>query len=202
LRAVAAVHPTILEKKTPCSSRTGLPGPRLRLRVRRSRSAAPGNSAFVPCQYPQTSFLLPRVRPGWRSDWSSRVVPPSVLPPKPPILSSKSALSVDSNAVLEEAATFFQEQFDRDPGARRYVKQHGLCPAGACAVNSPLKVILSISFDVSACSTPRAATPSTGRLVFPCWQGGRIVNLYGRGPGDAFAHRFPKPRIQASPYIC
>ncbi|HEX8810425.1 MAG TPA: toprim domain-containing protein, partial [Terracidiphilus sp.] len=26
--------------------------------------------------------------------------------------------------------------------------------------------------------------------IFPCWQGGRIVNLYGRSIGFAFAHRF------------
>src|SRR5207253_1341332 len=34
-----------------------------------------------------------------------------------------------------------------------------------------------------------------GRVVFPCSHGGRIVNLYGRSLGDAFAHRFlPRPK--------
>ena len=33
------------------------------------------------------------------------------------------------------------------------------------------------------------------RVVFPCCQGERIVNLYGRSLGDAFPHRFlPGPK--------
>ena len=33
------------------------------------------------------------------------------------------------------------------------------------------------------------------RLVFPCRQDGRVVNLYGRSIGDTFAHRFlPGPK--------
>jgi len=33
------------------------------------------------------------------------------------------------------------------------------------------------------------------RVVFPCRQDGRVVNLYGRSTGAAFAHRFfPGPK--------
>jgi DNA primase len=70
-----------------------------------------------------------------------------------------------------------------------------MLPADACAGISPLKAILSICFARLAWSTLKAATPSTVASSSPCSHGGRIVNLYGRSLGDAFAHRFlPRPK--------
>ena len=61
---------------------------------------------------------------------------------------------------------------------------------GACAGISPLKAILSISCSVSACSTRKGHDAFYRRVIFPCCQGGRVVNLYGRSIAAAFAHRF------------
>src|SRR6516164_6122288 len=52
-------------------------------RVRRTLSSAPRNPPVVLCQHPQKSFLLPRLRPGWRSPALCPVVPPSVLSSEP-----------------------------------------------------------------------------------------------------------------------
>src|SRR6267143_665892 len=77
-------------------------------------------------------------------------------------LEQQSAPPVDSAAVLEEAAAFYQEQLDSYPEALRYLKQRG--------VRDPALI-------------------QELRIVFPCCQDGRLVNLYGRSLGAAFAHR-------------
>jgi len=77
--------------------------------------------------------------------------------------------------VLEQAATFYQQQLDRYPEALRYLEQRGLrdpvlikelrigyAPGGSLRRHLALRAILAISCNVSVCSTHKAATPSTG----------------------------------------
>src|SRR5262249_47736394 len=65
-----------------------------------------------------------------------------------------------------------------------------MLPARACASISPLKAILSICYDVSACLIGKGRDAFYRRVVFTCCQGGRVINLYGRSITAVFAHRF------------
>jgi DNA primase len=116
--------------------------------------------------------------------------------------------AVDSAAVLEEAVAFYQKQLDRYPEALRYLEQRGLhdvalrqelrigyAPGGCLrrhftAVGYPLDVLRRVGL-----LNPLGRDTFYARVVFPCCQGERIVNLYGRSLGDAFPHRFlPGPK--------
>src|SRR2546426_7148753 len=109
----------------------------------------------------------------------------------------------DPAAVLEQAATFYQLQLDRYPEALRYLEQRGLrdpalitelrigyAPGGnlrrhltaqgySCDLLQRLGLINSQGRDAFY-----------RRIIFPCCQGGRVVNLYGRSITAAVAHRF------------
>jgi DNA primase len=123
-------------------------------------------------------------------------------------LEQQSAPPVDSAAVLEEAAAFYQEQLDRYPEALRYLKQRGLrdpaviqelrigyAPGGSLRRHLTAQ---GYSFDLLrrvGLLNSQGRDAFYGRVVFPCCQDGCIVNLYGRSLGDAFAHRFlPRPK--------
>ena len=123
-------------------------------------------------------------------------------------LEQQSAPPVDSAAVLEEACAFYQEQLDRYPEALRYLKQRGVRDPALIqelrigyAPGGSLRHHLTAhgySFDLLqrvGLLNSQGRDTFYGRVVFPCCQGGRIVNLYGRSLGDAFAHRFlPGPK--------
>jgi DNA primase len=111
--------------------------------------------------------------------------------------------AVDSAAVLEEAVAFYQKQLDRYPEALRYLEQRGVHDL---ALRQELRIgyapggclrrhltTAGYSFDVLrrvGLLNPLGRDAFYARVVFPCAQDGRMVNLYGRSLGDAFPHRF------------
>src|SRR5713226_2806555 len=118
-------------------------------------------------------------------------------------LEQQSAPPADPDAVLERAAAFYRQQLDRYPEARRYLEQRGLrdpalieelqigyAPGGSLRRHL---VAQGYSLDLlrrTGLVNPQGHDAFYQRVVFPCCQDGRIVNLYGRSIGVAFAHRF------------
>ncbi len=112
--------------------------------------------------------------------------------------------SADPAAVLGQACAFYQRQLDRYPEARRYLEQRGLHDStlirelqiGYAAGGSLRRHLLAqgCSLDLlrhTAVINPQGHDAFYQRVVFPCRQGNRIVNLYGRSiGGTAFPHRF------------
>ena len=118
-------------------------------------------------------------------------------------LEQKSIPSTDPAAVLEQTAAFYQQQLDRYSEARRYLEQRGLrdpalikelrigyAPGGnlrrhltaqgySCELLRRLGLLNSQGCDAFY-----------RRVIFPCCQSGRVVNLYGRSIAAVFAHRF------------
>ena len=105
--------------------------------------------------------------------------------------------------MLEQAATFYQQQLDRYPEALHYLKQRGLHDLASIkdlrigyAPGASLRRHLTAqgySFDLLrrlGLLNPQGCDAFHRRVVFPCCQAGRIVNLYGRSIDAAFAHRF------------
>jgi DNA primase catalytic core len=110
---------------------------------------------------------------------------------------------VDSAAVLEQVAAFYQQQLDHYPEAMRYLKQRGL--------HDPV-LIKELEIGYAHGGSLRRHLTAQGysfrllrqvgllngqgsdafyqRIIFPLRQGEHIVNLYGRYIGVAFAHRF------------
>src|SRR5215472_13852478 len=118
-------------------------------------------------------------------------------------LEQQSAPLADPAAVLERAAAFYQRQLDRYPEARRYLEQRGLRDPGLVrelqigyAPGGSLRRHLltqGYSLDLlrrTGLVNPQGHDALYQRVVFPCCPDGRIVNLYGRSTGVAFAHRF------------
>jgi DNA primase catalytic core len=111
--------------------------------------------------------------------------------------------SADPAAVLRQACAFYQKQLDRYPEARRYLEQRGLrdpalirelqigyAPGGSLRRHL---VAQGYSLDLlqrTGVVNPQGRDAFYQRVVFPCCQDGRLVNLYGRSTGVAFAHRF------------
>jgi len=118
-------------------------------------------------------------------------------------LEQQSALPTDSAAVLERAATFYQQQLERYPEALRYLRQRGLqdpslikklrigyAPGGSLRRHLMAQ---GYSFDLLqrlGLLNSQGCDAFYQRIIFPCCQGGRIVNLYGRSIAAAFAHQF------------
>ncbi len=109
----------------------------------------------------------------------------------------------DPTAVLGQASAFYQRQLDRYPEARRYLERRGVRdPAlirelqiGYAPGGSLRRHLLAQGYSLDLLR--RAGLVSSQghdtlyrRVVFPCCQDRRIVNLYGRSTGTAFAHRF------------
>ena len=111
--------------------------------------------------------------------------------------------AADPAALLEQAAAFYQQQLPPYPEARRYLEQRG--------VRDPA-LIEELRIGYAPGGNLRRHLMARGhslerlrrlglvnlqgydafyrRIVFPCGQDGRLVNLYGRSTGAAFAHRF------------
>ena len=108
----------------------------------------------------------------------------------------------DPGGVLEKAAAFYQLQLHRHPEATRYLQQRGLrdpalieqlgigyAPGGNLHRHLAAQ---GYSFDrllQTGLINPRGCDAFCRRVIFPCRQHGRIVNLYGRSIGAAFPHR-------------
>jgi len=109
----------------------------------------------------------------------------------------------DPAAVLGQACAFYQRQLDCYPEARRYLKQRGLHDAALIrelqigyAPGASLRRHLIAQGYSLALLREAGVVNLQGhdalyqRIVFPCRQDSRIVNLYGRSINAAFAHRF------------
>jgi DNA primase len=118
-------------------------------------------------------------------------------------LAPEIAPEADSNAVLEEAAAFYQQQLDHSPDTISYLQRRGVHDPALIrelgigyAPGGTLRRYLTAqgySFDVLqrlGLINARGADALYQRIVFPLHQGEHIVNLYGRSIGSAFAHRF------------
>jgi DNA primase catalytic core len=118
-------------------------------------------------------------------------------------LQQHEAASADPAAVLEQAATFYQQQLDGYPEALHYLKQRGLHDLALIkelrigyAPGRSLRRHLTAQGHSCDLLQRLGLLDSQGhdafyrRVVFPCCQGGRVINLYGRSIAAAFAHRF------------
>ena len=118
-------------------------------------------------------------------------------------LEQLSAPRADPAAVLEQAATFYQQQLDRYPEALDYLKQRGLQdPATIQELRigyAPGGSLRRHLMDEGHCFdllrrlglvNSQGRDTFYRRVVFPCCQGGRVINLYGRSITPAFPHRF------------
>jgi DNA primase len=117
-------------------------------------------------------------------------------------LQQQSAVA-DPAAVLRQASAFYQQQLDHYPEAQRYLEQRGVHdPAlirelqiGYAPGGSLQRYLLAQGYSPdllrhTGLVNPKGHDALYQRLVFPCCQDSRIVNLYGRSIGAAFAHRF------------
>jgi len=109
----------------------------------------------------------------------------------------------DPDTVLRQASVFYQQQLDRYPEARRYLEQRGVrdlalireLQIGYAPGGSLRRHLLAQGYSLDLLQgtglvNPQGHDTFYQRVVFPCCQDGRIVNLYGRSIGTAFAHRF------------
>ena len=118
-------------------------------------------------------------------------------------LERQSIPPVDPAAVLERAAAFYQQQLDHYPEARQYLEQRGLRDSalirelqiGYAPGGSLRRHLLAQGYSLDLLR-PTGLINLQGhdafyqRALFPCYRDKRIVNLYGRSTGGAFAHRF------------
>lgn len=118
-------------------------------------------------------------------------------------LDSQITPEADSSAVLEQAGAFYRQQLDRHPEALDYLHRRGLhdpalirelgigyAPGGMlCRFLTAQGHSFAILRRLGLINA-QGADALYQRIVFPLRQGEHIVNLYGRGLGAAFAHRF------------
>jgi DNA primase len=114
----------------------------------------------------------------------------------------------DVAVVLETTAAFYQQQLHRHPEAIHYLQHRGLHDAGLvtelgigyapggnlrrhlAAHGYPFEWLLA-----QGLINDHGRDAFCRRVIVPCQQHSRIVNLYGRSIGAAFPHRFlPRPK--------
>ena len=111
------------------------------------------------------------------------------------------ALAAD-HKLLEETAAFYQTQLHRHPEAAEYLRQRGLhdpdlmeelgvgyAPGGNLRRHL---AGLGYSFDLllrTGLINDQGRDAFCRRVIFPCREQGRAINLYGRSIGAAFPHR-------------
>jgi DNA primase catalytic core len=118
-------------------------------------------------------------------------------------LQQLSAPPADAAIVLAKAASFYQQQLDCYPEAVDYLEQRGLHDPATIqelrigyAPGASLRRHLTdegYSFDLLwhlGLLNSQGRDAFYRRVVFPCCQGGRVLNLYGRSITAAFPHRF------------
>jgi DNA primase len=104
--------------------------------------------------------------------------------------------------LLDQTAAFYQLQLHRYPAAVEYLQQRGVRDPALIeelgvgyAPGSNLRrhlVDRAYSFDLllrTGLINPQGRDAFCRRVIFPCRQQGRAVNLYGRSIGVAFPHR-------------
>jgi DNA primase len=105
--------------------------------------------------------------------------------------------------VLEQAAAFYHQQLHRYPEARHYLEQHGLhdpgtiqdlrigyAPGGSLRRHLTAQGYSCDLLQQLGLLNARGCDAFYQRIIFPCHQSGRVVNLYGRSITAAVAHRF------------
>jgi DNA primase len=118
-------------------------------------------------------------------------------------LEQHNAPPADPAAVLEKAVAFYQQQLENCPEALRYLKQRGLYDP---AVIQELRIGYALGGSLRQHLTAQGYSCDLlrrlglinaqgcdvfyRRVIFPCCQGGRTINLYGRSITAAVAHRF------------
>jgi DNA primase catalytic core len=112
--------------------------------------------------------------------------------------------AADPGDVLEETAAFYQRQWSHYPEALRYLEQRGVhdpallqelhmgyAPGGSLRRHLTAQ---GYSLDLlrrTGLVNPQGHDAFYRRVVFPCYQNGRLVNLYGRSiVASAPPHRF------------
>src|ERR1700681_4469962 len=104
--------------------------------------------------------------------------------------------------LLDKTAAFYRAQLHRHPEAAEYLRQRGLChpelieelglgyaPGGNLRRHL---ADLGYSFDLllrTGLISNQGRDAFCRRVIFPCRQHGRVINLYGRSIGAAFPHR-------------
>jgi DNA primase catalytic core len=114
-----------------------------------------------------------------------------------------SAAPADPAAVLEKAAAFYQQQLDRYPEALRYLQQRGLhdrstiqelrvgyAPGGSLRRHLTTQGYCSDLLQRLGLVNPQGHDAFYRRIIFPCWQDRRVINLYGRSIAAGCTHRF------------
>jgi DNA primase len=109
----------------------------------------------------------------------------------------------DSSALLGQVAAFYQQQLDHSSDAMRYLHRRGVHDAALIrelGIGYAPGGNLRLHLTTQGCSFERlrrvglvnaqGSDALYQRIVFPLGQDERIVNLYGRSIGSAFAHRF------------
>ena len=109
----------------------------------------------------------------------------------------------DPDAVLRQASAFYQQQLDRYPEALHYLKRRGLhdfalikelrigyAPGGSLRRHLTAQGYSCDLLQRLGLLDSQGHDAFYRRVVFPCCQGGRVINLYGRSIAAAFAHRF------------
>jgi DNA primase len=118
-------------------------------------------------------------------------------------LEQQSSLTADPAAVLEQAATFYQQQLGGYSEARRYLEQRGLrdpalikelrigyAPGGSLRRHLAAQGYSCDLLQRLGLLNSQGRDAFYRRVIFPCCHGGRVVNLYGRSIAAAFPHRF------------
>ena len=118
-------------------------------------------------------------------------------------LEQQSAPPTDPADVLEQTAAFYQRQLDRYPEALHYLKQRGLhdpalikelrigyAPGGSLRRHLTAQGYSCDLLQRLGLLNSQGCDAFYRRVIFPCCQGGRVVNLYGRSIAAAFAHQF------------
>ncbi len=118
-------------------------------------------------------------------------------------LQQHEAASADPGAVLEQAAAFYQQQLHRYPEARHYLEQRGLydpdtiqelrigyAPGGSLRRHLTAQGYSGHLLQHLGLLNTRGCDAFYQRIIFPCPQSGRVVNLYGRSITATVAHRF------------
>ncbi|MBM3746491.1 MAG: toprim domain-containing protein [Acidobacteria bacterium] len=107
-----------------------------------------------------------------------------------------------ASRLLEQTAAFYRLQLHRHPEAARYLEHRklhdpavieelgiGYAPGGNLRRHlATLDYSFEVMLDMGLISQQGRDT-FCRRIIFPCHQQGRIVNLYGRSIGAAFPHR-------------
>jgi DNA primase catalytic core len=118
-------------------------------------------------------------------------------------LEQQSVPLTDPADVLEQTATFYQQQLDGYPEALHYLKQRGLhdlallkelrigyAPGGSLRRHLTAQGYSCDLLQRLGLLDSQGHDAFYRRVVFPCCQGGRVINLYGRSIAAVFAHRF------------